>query len=112
MKISIESEGRIAGDEFFSTIRKSFEVKDWMRISVNVAGEVFDLCEIGAPGEMMHRLTDLEEGGTIAVEIPDDVQCDIKEVRTKLEGTLGSFERGVARWARALERRLERKRGE
>jgi len=95
MKIDLDAPGRIPGHEIMQTIRTSFPVQDWVRISINVADKNFLLGEIGAPARMMHMLTDLEDGGTISIEIPDDIDFDIDSTHKKLTATLTEWERGI-----------------
>lgn len=104
MKIELDSPGRIPGHEMMQAIRESFDVQDWVRISVNVAGNSFLLGDIGAPATMMHLLTDLENGGSISVEIPDDIKFDIDSTRERLDATLTAWDSGIEGLKQAIKR--------
>lgn len=87
MKIELKAQGRVAGDEMMVAIRKSFSVRDWTRISVNVAGEGFLLGEIGAPRRMMRMLIQLKDGGKVSLDIPEDIKFDVETTRERPEAT-------------------------
>jgi hypothetical protein len=105
MKLTFEAKKNVAGGTFMEAVRTSFQTRDWMQIAVTVNNGVrYILGEIGHPSAMMHELTDLSDGGTIEVEIPDNIEFDVEEVRAKLAEVVdNSFDLGV----RALGQQLE-----
>lgn len=106
MRIELNAPKAIPGHEMMEAIRDAFSVQEWMKITVNVAGEGFLLGNIGDPSKMMHKLTDLKEGGIIAVEIPDEIQFDVDRVRTRLEATLTAWDESIEGLKRALKKQL------
>lgn len=104
MRIELDAPGRIPGDEMMNAVRASFNVRDWTRICINVDGEGFLLGDLGAPDQMMKRLTDLEDGGKVSVEIPDDIEFDLEATRARLTATLTAWDKGVEVFKRRVER--------
>lgn len=107
MRIELNALKAIPGHEMMQAIRDVFSVQEWMRITVNVAGEGFLLGKIGDPSKMMHKLTDLQEGGLVSVEIPDEIEFDVDHVRTRLEATLTAWDKSIEGLKRALKKQRD-----
>lgn len=92
MEIKLNPPTRIAGHVFSDVIQTRFAVKDWLRLQVSIRGEQFNFGNMGERLNMMRTLTNLEGGGEIEVEIPDDINFDPEETRRALESTFISYE--------------------
>lgn len=90
MKIKLNAPGQINGRNFTGAIESRLLVKDRLRTEVTLEGTEFSLSSVMGSIKLEKALDGQKNGSEIEVEIPDEAECDIDEIREALEATFSN----------------------
>ncbi len=88
MKITLNTPGLIDGRNFTGAIESSLQIRDRLRTTVTFNDVQFRLNSVAGSIMLEQALDGQKALGKIEVEIPDDAECDVEEIRDALQATL------------------------
>ena len=95
MNLSFQTDGPVSGSDFVHVVSKTVDMKHWGKLGITVAGEKVDLNDPNAWQYLKEKLSCLDNGGDINIEIPEEINDISALLRCRIAGILSTFDRLV-----------------